>query len=595
MKPIPRDTRRIVRRHIRSALSLSLLAVALSLPATAAVGDAPPKKRVSAVRKIPRTLNAEANQSVVQNVDQPSQQVFQTLIAEFALQRGNADLASKAYSDLALRTRDPKILERAIEVAGLAQRLDLALETARLWVDVEPESLRAQQVLVRVMIMANKLDDLAPHLIRLLENDKEALGASLLGLNRMFARNPDRQAIFVLIEKVCQPFAGLAEAHYAIAMAASSSSDYVRALADVSQALTLRPDWEMAALLEAQILSSTTPTQVIGFLQGFVERNPRAYDIKMVLARALAGEKRDAEAKRHFDELLLALPDKPEVVYTVALYALQRNDLVSAESLFKRLLTLDLPDKSLAHFHLGQIAEDGKRYDEALASYARIGAGDQYLSAQMRSARLLADQGKLDQARQLLNDATVNSPEQSIQLAIAEAGLLREAGQPLAAFNLLDGLLAAQPDQDDLLYETALLAEKLGMINILDARLRKMIDLHPDSARAYNALGYSYADRNLRLPEANALISKALKLTPDDAFILDSMGWVLYRQGDLPGALSYLEQAYGKRDDPEVAAHLGEVLWTMDRKADAQRILRESQKKYPANEAVVDALKKFAP
>jgi Flp pilus assembly protein TadD len=159
---------------------------------------------------------------------------------------------------------------------------------------------------------------------------------------------------------------------------------------------------------------------------------------------------------------------------------------------------------------------------------------------------------------------------------------------------LLERALSTQPEQPDLLYESALLAEKLGRVELLESRLRKLIELQPENAQAYNALGYSYADRNMRLPEARQLIEKALQLAPDDPFILDSMGWVLFREGDHAGALLLLQKAYGQRSDPEIAAHIGEVLWTLGRQDEARRTLREAQKKYPANEALTAAVKKFA-
>ena len=173
--------------------------------------------------------------------------------------------------------------------------------------------------------------------------------------------------------------------------------------------------------------------------------------------------------------------------------------------------------------------------------------------------------------------------------------MLREAKQADAAFNLLDSALTKNPEQPDLLYETALLAEKLGKMDILESRLRKLIKLRPDSAQAYNALGYSFAERNIKLTEARELIDQALILQPDDPFILDSLGWVIYRQGDLPRALAYLEQAYAKRDDPEVAAHIGEVLWALGRKEDAKRFLKEAHQKNPDNESLSAAAKKFSP
>jgi tetratricopeptide (TPR) repeat protein len=582
-------------KHIRRTLCLSALCLACSFSAPAADDAVAAKKRAQDARAAKRQAPAAPRPGDARDMDQPGQVVYQVLLAEIALQRGDLDLASKAYADLALRTRDPKVLERTVEVAGRARRFDLALEAARLWLDVEPSSKRAQQMLASVMILSNQLDDLAPNLIRMLETDPESLGENLLGLNRMFARNQDRQAVFRLIDKVCRPFFAAPEAHYAVSLAASSAGENERALAEVRRALELRPDWEMAALFEAQLLSRESGAAAISFLQDFVERHPKARDVQLHLARALIGEKRYGEAKRHFEQLLKDYPDRPEVVYPVAMLALQLDDRKLAEAQLKHLLTLDVPDKSVAYFYLGQIAEEDKRSDEALAYYAQVGSGEQYFAAQLRSAHLLAGQGKLDAARKLLADAKAETPDAQVQLLIAEASLLREAKQTQAALDLLDRALASQPEQPDLLYESALLAERLGRIDVLESRLRKLIALRPDSAQAYNALGYAYAERNLRLPEARDLIEQALKLAPDDAFILDSMGWVLYRQGDLPGALSYLERAYALRDDPEVAAHLGEVLWGLGRQSDARRTLLAAQQKYPANEALADAVKKFAP
>jgi Flp pilus assembly protein TadD len=429
----------------------------------------------------------------------------------------------------------------------------------------------------------------------MLEADKEALGENLLGLNRMLARSPDRLAVFRLIDKVCMSFFGIAEAHYAVAMAAGSAGVNERALAEVRRALELRPDWEMAALLQMQLMIRTSPVEAIAFLQGFVERNPLARDAQLNLARALVGEKRYAEARRHFDQLLQAFPNNPDIVYPVAILALQQNDRVLAEAQFRHFVTLPSADKSFAYYYLGQIAEESKRNEEALTYYAQVGVGENYFQAQLRSARLLVELGRLDAARKQLSSAKTRTPEERIQFAIAEAGLLRDARQTQAALDLLENLLTAQPEQPELLYETALLAEKLGRMDLLESRLRKLIELRPESAQAYNALGYSYADRNLRLPEARELIEKALKLAPKDSFILDSMGWVLFRQGDLTGALTHLEQAYTLRDDPEIAAHLGEVLWALGRQDDARRALLEAQKKNPDNEALADAVKKFAP
>lgn len=580
-------------KHVRSTLLLAVLTVFFGQQAFAADDAAPPKKRPVA-KEAKRPAVANPKSASAQLLDQSGQAVFQVLVAEMALQRGDTNLATKAYSDLSLRTRDPRVLERTVEIAGYARRYDIALEAAKLWLDVEPGSVRAQQMLTGMLILSNRMDELAPTLVRMLEADKEGLGANLLGLNRMFVRTEDRVAVFNLIEKVCRPFFGVAEAHYAVAQAASSASMQERALAEAGRALELRPDWEMAALLQAQIAARTSSAQAVAFLQAFVERNPMARDVKLQLARALVGEKRYDEARQIFNQMLQGFPNNPDVVYPVALLALQQNDLAVAEAQFKHLLTLSIPDKSLAYYYLAQIAEEKGKTDEAIDLYAKVESGDQLVQARMRGAQLLAGQGKLDEARKLLSEANAVSAEQSLQLAIAEAALLRKAKQPQAAFDLLDALLEKQPDNPELLYETALLAERLDQMEIMERRLRRLIELQPENGQAYNALGYSFADRGIQLTEARELIEKALALMPNDTFILDSLGWVLYRQGDLPGGLAALERAYGMRDDPEIAAHLGEVLWFMNRKDEAQKLLRAAQKKHPDNEPLADAVKKFA-
>ena len=207
--------------------------------------------------------------------------------------------------------------------------------------------------------------------------------------------------------------------------AAASAGANERALAEVRRALELRADWEMAALLHAQLLSRESPAEALSFMQGFVERNPKALDMRLYLARALIGEKRYGEARSHFDHLLAAYPERAEVLYPAAILALQQDDRTLAEARLKHLVTLDIPDKSLAYYYLGQIAEEDKRSADALAYYALVGTGEHYLPAQLRSAHLLAGQGQLDAARKQLGKAKAGTPEERLQLLIAEAALLR--------------------------------------------------------------------------------------------------------------------------------------------------------------------------
>jgi len=244
-------------------------------------------------------------------------------------------------------------------------------------------------------------------------------------------------------------------------------------------------------------------------------------------------------------------------------------------------------------FYLGQVSEEQKRWPDALQWYAEVTRGEQFMPAQIRSAQVLSKQGDLDGARKFLRNVNAANSDQRVQLIIAEAQLLREANQPKAAFEVVERGLDTLPDQPDLLYDYAMLAEKLERVDLLESSLRKVIKLRPDHAHAYNALGYSLADRNERLDEAKELIETALKLAPDDSFIIDSMGWVLYRQGKTEEALKQLQRAYAGRQDPEIAAHLGEVLWVLGRRSEAQKVWDEALSKTPSNDVLVKTVQRL--
>jgi len=211
----------------------------------------------------------------------------------------------------------------------------------------------------------------------------------------------------------------------------------------------------------------------------------------------------------------------------------------------------------------------------------------------VRTAGAMAKQGKVDEARSFLQRVVVENPDDRVQLTVAEAQLLRDANRNRDAYDMLGQALKDDPEQPELLYDYALTAEKLERYDVLESNLRKLMEVRPDHAHAYNALGYSFAERNTRLPEARKLIEKALELAPDDYFIVDSMGWVLYRQGDLKGAADQLRRAYLGRPDAEIAAHLGEVLWVMGQRDEADRIWQESLKASPENETLQSTIKRL--
>lgn len=558
-------------KYIAAALSLALGLI--HAPAPLAAGTAP-------ARSVPK---APPNEDLV------ARTVFQTLVGEFALQRGDPRLASDAWTDLAIRTRDPAVIARATEIAAFARLYDRAIELSGLWLEVEPESAKARQMQASLLTLSGRLDALAPQLATMLAQDPANLGNNLLHLNRLLSRITDKKALLELVDRLTAPYADRAEAHFALTQAAAAAGDEGRALAEIDRALQLRPDWEIAALARTQLQARLLgPSRAANQLGEFVDRNPGARDARLTLARLLIAEKRYDEARTHFERLLKDHPDNPEIIYPVAMLALQNGDATTGRQQLEHLLQTDFPDKSTVHFFLGQLDQEQKQPAAALAHYLQVSSGDQYIQARGRAAQILLAQDQPEAARQLLHETQTRTPAERSQLMLAEAQLLREAGRHNDAYITLATALETQPDNADLLYEAALTAERIGKPEILENHLKHLLELKPEHAHALNALGYSLADRNLRLDEAHALIRRALALSPDDPFITDSLGWVLYRQGRLPEALQALEAAYRLKADPEIAAHLGEVLWSLQRRDEARRILQEAAGRHPDN-AVLNA------
>lgn len=566
-------------KHLVTALALVL---PLLHGSAVASNDSPPAKPA-------------ARKAQPRGEDLLARTVFQTLLGDLALQRGDLRLGLDAWSDLAQRTRDPKVLARAVEVASFARQYDRALELSDLWLSVEPDSQRARQTRSSLLVLANRLDELAPQLSALLEQDKANLAGNLMHLNRMLLRHPDKKAVQQLVDRVAAPYRRQPEAHFAMAQAAAAAGDRLRALDEIEQALSRRPDWEVAALLRTQLQAELSPEQAAATLLEFVSRHPGLREARLTLARLLVSVKRYDEARAHFNRLLRDHPDSPEIIYPVAILALQQGDSETGRKQLEHLLQTDFPDKSTVHFFLGQLASDRQQPAAAIGHYRQVTQGDQYLAARSRLAQLLWQQGQPEEARALLRETRSANSGEKTQLLLAEAQLLREAQQHEEALNLIESALVRAPDNAELLYEAALLSERLGRHDQLESRLQHLLSIKPDHAHALNALGYSWADRNIRLDEAHKLIARALALAPDDPFIMDSLGWVHYRRGDLQQARELLERAHSLKADPEIAAHLAEVLWTLERRDEASRLLREASQQHPDNDALRNTLRKLQP
>ncbi|MBN8442230.1 MAG: tetratricopeptide repeat protein [Thauera sp.] len=520
--------------------------------------------------------------------------LYQLLLAEIAGARGQIGLSTQLYLDLARNTRDPRIARRATEIAIFARNVEASSQAARLWLEIAPDSADARRILSGVTAGGNAtLADVQVQLARALATHPERLAQNLLGLNRAIARLDDKQAAQAMVMRLTEPYLELPEAHFARAQAAMIAQDPMEAMAAIDTALGLRPDWEPALLFKAQVLQHAgAADEAVKQLEAAIARQPDNRNLMVARGRALVGAKRYEEARAEFRRLLEAAPDDRELLFAAGLLALQLNDNADAEAQFGRALAAGHPEQDLIRLHLGQIAENRGDGTAARQWFDQVGQGEHRAEAVIRSAQSLVREGRLGEARRLLQDAPGDPPARR-RYVLAEAHVLRDAGQHAEALDVVETALRASPDDIDLMYESAMLAERLNRLKLMETRLRRVIALKPDHAHAFNALGYSLADRRLRLQEAEALVARALELAPDDPFILDSMGWVRFRRGDAADALRHLERAYRIRQDPEIAAHLGEVLWSLKRRDEAERIFTEAQAAHPDNTLLRDTAQRL--
>ena len=331
----------------------------------------------------------------------------------------------------------------------------------------------------------------------------------------------------------------------------------------------------------------------MAWMEKTLQRNEKDLDLRMYYARLLTDEKQYDAARRQFEILIAQAPNNTDVLYALGLLYLQSNRLDEATMYFQRLSTLDQRGGE-AGYYLGRIAEEKGELQQAANWYQSLSEGANYFDAQVRLGIILARQDRLDDARRHLQGIDAGSQEQKNILIQAEAELLTDKKLFENAMAIYDKAL--EGDQDaDLLYSRAMLAEKMDRLDILERDLRVIIEREPGHAQALNALGYTLADRTNRYQEAYDLIRKALEISPEDFYILDSMGWVLYRMGRLDESIVFLNKALSARPDPEIAAHLGEVLWVKGDKAAAKQIWEAAIKETPKDIRLLDVIKRFNP
>lgn len=519
--------------------------------------------------------------------------VYKYLLGEIAGQRGDVVLASQLFLDLAKQTYDPRLAERAARSAAFANQPGIALQAATLWAELDPNSLEAQQAASQLLVASGNLKQAKPHIQKLLaKEDTRANG--FLYLNTLLANQKNKAEVLKTITEFAAPYPKLPEAHFAIAQAAWLADKPETAKKELALADKLRPGWEVSAQMQGQMLLKESPEQAIKFYQNFLAQYPKANDVRMTHAKLLVSLKRHAEAKPEFVKLVESSNSNPDITAVVGLLALESNDYVMADKYFQQSIASGFKNPDQLYIYLGRIAERLKDDEKALVWYDKIQAGEHFLEGRFSAANVIARNKNVDAAIKMLDEIDDLTPEQQSAVIQAEAGILAQAKRTQESFDLLEKAVKSWPNSTALMYDYAMAAERIGKLDLMEAELRKVIKIKPDFAAAYNALGYSFADRNIKLEEAKVLIETALKLQPNDHYMLDSLGWVHYRLGNLALAAENLRKAYEIQADPEIAAHLGEVLWKQGLQEEAKKIWAGALKDFPENDILLATAKKFS-
>ncbi len=522
---------------------------------------------------------------------QPADPVmYHVLVGEIAGQRDALDVAVEHYLEAARRSRSPAVAARAARIAIYARRQAEAIEAAERWVALAPDDLDARQTLAILYVRAGRTDEALVQLRRVLAAGGEGAFDTVAAV---LAREKDRARALDVMDRLRHEAAGRPQAHLAYARLAIHAGRPEAVLGATAEALRLRPGWVQALLVRARALVLLDRRdEALAELAAAVRERPRDWRLGLAHARMLVEARRFDEARAAFRRLDALRPDQPDVLHALGLLAIEARDWEAARRNLERLYALGKRTDEAAYF-LGSIAETRKRYEEALRWFGRVQRGEYRLDARVRIARVRARMGDVDGARALLKALRLRNPALTVRLFLAEGEILSDVGRHAEALALYTRALERLPDNAELLYARALVAEKLDRLDMVEADLRRILAKDPDNVHALNALGYTLADRTDRYQEALGYIRRALELRPDNPAIIDSMGWVQYRLGNHERALEYLRRAYELSQDPEIAAHLGEVLWVMGDRPGARKVWESALREAPENEVLKRVLERF--
>lgn len=543
--------------------------------------------------------------SVQSNPALDAELFYEIFLGEVSARTGDPGAGYAFMLEAARRSGDGQLYQRAADIALQARSGEYALAAAKAWKEALPESREANRYVLQILVALNRIEE-TPDLLReeLAKSPLRAKTALLAALPQMYGRASDKALAAKVVEaalkdELAHPATGPL-AWVSLGQIRLAAGSKLGALEAAQKARALDKGNEGAARLALALLEENTPGAESAVSESLAEKPTP--ELQMAYARVLLGLQRYTDAARQLELVTQEKPDLVEPWLVLANLQLQDNRLAAAETAVQRFseLVSAAPDPELrkkgqtqALLLRVQIAEKKRDFAGAQALLAQIDSSEENFSIQTRRASLLARQGKVAEARALLRALPSSTTDEQRAKLMAEAQLLRDLKLYQDAYQVQSALVALAPDDTELVYDQAMLAEKAGQPETMERLLKEVIAKKPDHYHAYNALGYSLADRGLRLAEAKALILKALEYAPNDPFIGDSLGWVEFRMGNIAEARRHLEAAYKARADVEIAAHLGEVLWTLGEKEAAIRVWKEGQRASPDNETLADTLKRL--
>jgi tetratricopeptide (TPR) repeat protein len=521
---------------------------------------------------------------------------YNLMVAEIALNQGNTEVAVKHYLDVALTQDNPEIAERAVRVAVYGQNLEAAIVAAHRWIKLDPGRVEAREVIAAIYIRQDKIQEAFTYIDGLIQTsdlEDAKLFPPLMGI---LAREKNTDTVLAVTLLIAQKNPDRAYAQYLHGMLSAQNGRAEAALEYLDRSLELAEIEGVHATRAKILLSLGRSDEAVVSLNKAVESNPDDQALRLTYARLLVDIKDYEKARAQFEKLHLDSPDDAELLYTLGLLSLESQRLDDAEKYMMMLVELKQREGE-AQYYLGRIFENRKQYDVAIDWYGQVHVGEYKFDARLRIADMLGLSGRTDEAIEHLDAILKGSQSDGslVRIYIAKGELLRAARRYEQAMVVFNTALEIVPGNSDLLYSRALVAERLGRIDMLEADIKFILKTEPNNAHALNALGFTLADQTDRYEEAYAYLKRAIEINPDDAAIIDSWGWIHYRMGDYDKAITLLRTALSRFDDAEIASHLGEVLWVSGNQDEARSIWQKALKKSPDAPALQSVMQRFNP